>query len=333
MQIRHLNRFIRQTIMSVAVLCLMYTSVQADNKNKILYINSYHEGYQWSDGILRGIKSRLVIENVWFKTYYMDSLRNAEPEKIKESVKKIKTLIDNLEPDVVIISDENAVKHILTQHYKNSKIPFVFSGMNWDASIYGLPFENTTGIIGIAMVSSIVDLLQNYSKGNRIGLLARDTLPARKNADHYQKKLGKVFSQIYFTNTFDDWKKRFLELQKQSDLIILDHTDGLKNWQYNKAIKFIHDHASVPIGTMDMWMSKFGLITIAKYPEEQGWWTAELAIKILNGTPPNQITIEKNKRAKLFINMSLANQLGITFSPELLEIGEIVGKSANIEIR
>ncbi len=54
------------------------TSPSADgesNKKTILYINSYHDGYQWSDTILEGIRTELALSrfNIELQVEYMDA--------------------------------------------------------------------------------------------------------------------------------------------------------------------------------------------------------------------------------------------------------------------
>ncbi len=43
----------------VGMVVLLCTGVSTADKKKVLFIDSYHEGYEWSDGIVRGTKSVL----------------------------------------------------------------------------------------------------------------------------------------------------------------------------------------------------------------------------------------------------------------------------------
>ncbi len=296
----------------------------AESGNKILYINSYHPGYQWSDGIEFGIVNRLLIEDVWFKTIYMDSKRNRKPEQIDQAVMQVRQSIEHMKPDVVITSDDNAAKFVIVPHYKNSSIPFVFCGINGDAIEYGLPFVNTTGMIEVAHISSLVDLLSDYTRGKRLGFLSIDALSGHRTLQHYMKKLDREFEHAYFVNTVEEWKDRYRRLQTEVDMMILENPKGIEGWSMHKARKFIEQETRIPTGSTHLWLAPLTLISIGKIPQEQGWWAADAAIKILRGKKPAEIPVVTNKEAKLLANLKLAEKLGITLSQEILEIAGIL---------
>lgn len=52
----------------------------------VLFLNSYHEGYKWSDDVLDGIKSELHSDKMNFdlQIEYMDTQRTNDPEYIPE---------------------------------------------------------------------------------------------------------------------------------------------------------------------------------------------------------------------------------------------------------
>jgi len=291
---------------------------------KVLYINSYHAGYAWSDGIERGIKSRFLIENVWFKTHYMDAKRERTPEALQLAAHEAIAAIDKLQPDIVIISDDVAAKYVLEPHYKNASLPFVYCGINWDASVYGLPYKNTTGMIEINLVESLVDLLSEYANGEKIGFLSIDSLSGHRTLENYQLALNHDFEQAYFVNTMEEWESKFLDLQQQVDYMILESPVGIKNWSEPRAKGYIDQQVRIPIGSAHEWLAPLSLIAIAKIPEEQGWWSAEQALKILRGVLPSDISESKNRQGKLIANMEMAHKLGVTLSAEILHTAEIL---------
>ncbi|MEE9356270.1 MAG: hypothetical protein V3U75_11825, partial [Methylococcaceae bacterium] len=133
-------------------------SVQAENSiaKKILFVDSYHQGYSASSHILSGVKQALTGHNIDFKLIEMDSKRNPDPADIKAAALKAKAMIDKYKPNVLIACDDNAAKYLIEPFYKNSDLPIVFCGINWNASIYGFPFRNMTGIVEVALVSEII---------------------------------------------------------------------------------------------------------------------------------------------------------------------------------
>jgi hypothetical protein len=77
---------------------------------KILYVDSYHEGYEWSDGITNGIQETLDGTGVDLKIYRMDTKRNPDEGFKEKAGLEAKSVIEEFEPDVVITSDDNAFK-------------------------------------------------------------------------------------------------------------------------------------------------------------------------------------------------------------------------------
>ncbi len=298
----------------------------AEPNKKVLNISSYHQGSQWSDGITRGIESRLLVEDVDLETYYMDAQRNRSPIHIERVSAQIKNLIDSTQPDAVIVADDIAVRYVLESYYKNASIPFVFCGVNWDASIYGLPYQNATGMLETSFIKSIVDLLSQYAAGKRIGLLSIDTYSEKRSLEYYNQVLDRSIDETYFVNTMQEWETQFLRLQNEVDMMILENPEGIENWDNDRALKFVQQETRIPVGSSQTWLAPLSLITIAKKPEEQGWWAAEQAMQILGGKPPTAIPISENKEGKLFANMIIANKLGVTFAIEILQTATLIKK-------
>ncbi len=333
------NLFWSLLLRFVVVVSLLLTSLQslgdaADNHGyagkKILYINSFHAGYAWSDGIERGIRSRFLIEDVWFKTHYMDTKRRRSPDNIDAAVVLARKVIDEMRPDVVIMSDDVAVKYVLEPYYKNDTLPFVYVGVAWDSSVYGLPYQNTTGMIEVSLIGSLVDLLSQYASGERIGFLSIDALSGVRMLEHYERVLGLKFDQVYFANSAEEWEQQFLALQRQVDFMILESPEGIKGWTAARELPFVEREVRIPIGTSHKWLAPYSLITIAKIPEEQGWWAAEQALKILDGVKPEDIPETQNMQGELFANMEVAERLGVVFSAEILQAATLINVKPRI---
>ncbi len=298
----------------------------ADSHWKILFINSYHLGDEWSDGISRGVESRILVEDVWFKTHYMDTKRRRSPEEIEASAKKTLAVIRAMKPDIVITADDNAAKYVIEPNMDKMDIPFVFCGINWDASVYGFPTKNVTGMVEVNFIGSLVDLLAQYSKGNKLGYLSMDALSGHRSLEHYSRVLKQEFEQVQFVNTYAEWQARFIELQGKVDMMVLEDPSGIDGWENDLAIKFVRDETRIPVGTTHVWMAPMALLTITKIPEEQGWWAADTAMKILQGKKPADFPIAQNKQGKLIANMGISEKLGLVFSREVLQTAEILSE-------
>ena len=70
----------QRTVILLTMTCLLFVQLccvgDAAAGKKIFFINSYHSGYAWSDGIGKGIKDILNGTGIELKTYDMDTKRN-----------------------------------------------------------------------------------------------------------------------------------------------------------------------------------------------------------------------------------------------------------------
>lgn len=296
----------------------------AGSSPRVLFINSYHAGYEWSDGVQRGVESVLASKPVELHHFYMDTKRQRAPEQIAASAQRAVEEIERLKPDLVITADDNAVKHVLSAHFRDARLPFVFCGVNWDASVYGLPYSNATGMVEVSLIRSLVDNLTEVARGSRIGVLSIDALSNRQNVLYFERELERSFDEVRFVASFQEWKDQFLELQQQVDLLVLESPEGISGWDEKQGRLFVEQNARIPIGSTHVWMAPLATMTIGKIPEEQGEWAAETALAMLAGTPVSSIPITHNRRGRLLLNLRLSQPLGIVFKPALIRNAEIL---------
>lgn len=223
-----------------------------------------------------------------------------------------------------MVSDDNAFKYIIVPFYKDVALPVVFSGLNWDASLYGAPYANTTGMIEISLTNQIIDHLKTYARGNRIGYLSADTETERKNLEYYGKLLNINFDKSYFVKNMAEWESAFLKLQNETDLVIFENNAGILDWNSTTSAIYALANTKVPMGTTNPWIMDYSLLGITKIPEEQGQWQAEAALKILDGTKPSEIPLVRNKRGNLMVNLKIAKELGVIFNSSILKNAQVI---------
>lgn len=301
-----------------ATLCLSSAVAGSYDGKKVLYIDSYHAGYEWSDGITSGVENTLAGSGVELKVIRMDSKRNKGESFLQEAALKAKAEIESFKPDVVIASDDNASKFLIQPYFKDASVPFVFCGVNWDESVYGYPYKNTTGMVEVSGVKELVDLLKQFSKGERIGLLAEDTLTEHKEAENYKSKLG-INVQGAFVTSFEEWKQKFIELQDQVDILIIGNSAGMADFDAKAAEAHVLKHSRIPSGSIQINTMPYALIGYLKVAEEQGSWAANAALEILDGKAPTDIPISRNKEGKVVINLKMAEATGMEIPYSLIE--------------
>jgi ABC-type uncharacterized transport system substrate-binding protein len=284
---------------------------------KVFIIDSYHEGYPWSDELVRSAEETLKAEGVECKVFRMDTKRNQSDEFARLAAEKAKAGIDAFKPDLIIAADDNASKYVLVPFYRNASIPCVFCGVNWDASVYGFPCSNITGMVEVAPVAELLNYLKKCGSGPGAGWITADNSTQRKEGGAYKNTLKLDLTACY-VRSFAEWKKEFIELQKKCGSIIVGNNSGIPDWNDAGAVKFMRENTKVPTGTVYDFMMPLSVIGFVKQAAEQGEWAGETAVKILRGASPPSIPVERNSRGDLMINRPLAKKLGLEIPPEIL---------------
>ena len=280
---------------------------------KILFIDSYHEGYAWSDGITRGVQRGLKNSGVQLKIIRLNTKRNPDVAFKKKAAQKAKSTIERYKPDVVIAADDNASKFLIKPYYKDSDLPFVFCGVNWDASVYGFPYSNVTGMVEVAPIPQLIQQMKLWAKGDQIGFLGPDILTAKKEAQNYKKVFG-LDVKTYYAKNLADWKTGFIKLQNDVDMLIIASDGGLYDEHAKELEAFVRSKTRIPTGACYDFMIPYALVGVIKVAEEQGKWSAATALTILDGTSPSKIPIARNKRAKLVLNKKIGDAMGVDLS-------------------
>lgn len=319
-----MKRVVLTMLCSLVVLSLSVPGFAKTHAGKkVLFIDSYHEGYAWSDGITRGVRSVLDSSGVELKIIRMDTKRNKTKEFKKEAALKAKAVIDEFKPDVVIAADDNASKFLVMPYYKGAGPSFVFCGVNWDASVYGYPYKNATGMVEVTPVPQILEQLKPFAKGDRIGFLAPDILTAHKDVKNYREVFGYKI-EVYFAKDFEDYKKGFVELQGKVDMLLIGSDGGLYDDKEKELLSFIESNTKIPTGATHDFMASKAFLTYGKKGEEQGEWSAQAALRILDGTSPADIPLVKNKKGTLIVNARIAKKASLEVPYEMIEAADNV---------
>lgn len=301
--------------------CLMLLSPFRATAATCLWVSSYAPGYEWNDGIGKGIHS-VLDGRCEISEFHMDTKRNKSHDFARKQALKAKTLISQLKPDVVIASDDNASKFLVAPHFKNLEIPFVVCGINWSVKEYGYPYSNVTGVVEIFPVNPLVRSVKEIlSIGAGHGLLlVPDTRTAHKNFTHLKRHFSHSDFQLdaLFANTFDEWKQGFLEGQSYDFMVLLNNS-GIEGWNDAAARNHVITHGKQLSISFNRWMLPYSMVVFTKIPEEQGEWAGNMALAILEGSDPSQIPMTSNQRWNEYINTGLLKRSGIRLPRELQE--------------
>lgn len=285
---------------------------------RVFYVNSYHQGYPPSDEVFAAIRQVFdSVQGIQLESFFLDSKRNPSSESISENVALASEQIQKFKPELIIASDDDAVKYLVVPHLRGKEIPVVFCGVNWSADQYGLPAANVTGML------EVLPLKENLQQVKLFNPEARKMLILSENSTSEQNNrvlLDTLFRSSGFepeytlVNEFAEWKAAFIAANQTSDLIYLPTNGAIKNWDKTEAVETVSQNIKVPVITCDDLMMPYCVFGMTKVASEQGEWAAKTALKILEGKSIGEIPLTRNKQTKVFLNQELAAKIGFTWN-------------------
>jgi len=298
------------------LLGILFSACLPDSKKKIVYINSYHHGHPSSDEIMEGFVKDMPADSFEVFSYYMDTKRNPSKSFIQDKASQLLDSIINIKPDLLVVSDDNAVKYLVQPNLQKLTMPIIFCGVNWTDKDYNLPNNQVTGIIEILPVADAVQMLKShYSSAKKLLVLNENTTTSRKE----QQILDTLFQNFGLSATFklvdnfQEWKTAFADGNIEFDIIYISTHAAIKGWDKNEAEEFISKNIKVPVFTCEDFMMPYAVLGVTKIAEEHGIWAAVSAKKILSGVRLDDIPVTKNKQSNKWLNLHLAHK--INFKP------------------
>lgn len=316
------------TVLFFVFICIFNVNalLSADIKHKkVMYIDSYSLNYPWSSKITSVI-SKIMDENrVDLRIFHMDTKENYSDEYKKKSALKAYNAIQEYKPDLIISTDDNAAKYLVDPYLLDMDIPIVFAGINWSAADYKfVDDELVTGMIEVSGIDELLRITRTVAKGNVIGFLSSDTATEHKDVKYINEIYNIKFDKTVYVSEFEEWKKQFINLQKEVDIIYIGNVHGINNFNKEEAIEFVETNISLPTCSTLDFTSEFGAINYIRLAEEQGEYVAETAIRILNGSYPSDIPVVMNKKGRVLINNRLVNKLKLDIPTNILEVADFL---------
>lgn len=290
-------------------------------KKKIVYVNSYHRGHPSSDEIMDAVIESFSADSFELTAFIMDSKRNNSIEFIENRSKELSDSIKLINPDILILSDDNAVKYLYLPYFKNTDIPMVFCGINLSASQYDLPYEKVTGMIEILPLEDALHTMSPYFPSlKNLLVITENTTTSRKEKELLEPMFTKleINATYEMVEDFNHWKTAFREGNMKYDMIYV-HTNGaIKGWDQEDAISFVNQHIKVPLITCEDFMMPYVVFGQTKVAAEHGIWAANTAKKILEGKSPGDIPVINNQLSTTWINAGLARKIDFRADSVLL---------------
>ncbi len=282
--------------------------------SRVFYVNSYHGGYPSSDAAMGAITGKLRAAGVDLRVAFLDAKRHGDSREIERTASAILQEIHSFQPQLVIASDDDAVKNILAPHFRSGPVPGVFCGVNWSSGQYGLPSPNVTGMLEVVPVGEVLEAVRKQRPSIRkLVVLSEDSISERSNRTILESRYREwgFDPQFVLVSGFEEWKRWFEKAQLEADVIYLPTNGAIKDWDVTAARAWVALKMRKPVVTCDDFMMAYCALGITKVAREQGEWAAQAALRILNGESPARIRVEQNRQTRCFWNPQLAEKAGL----------------------
>jgi ABC-type uncharacterized transport system substrate-binding protein len=317
---------------------------------KVLIIHSYHKEWGWNIDTEKGIRDGLeengyiLNENYELESFFMDTkISFTSPEQILNQANKAIELINNYDPDIVYVNDDNALKFVAipyTEQNPDKKLPFVFGGINADPENYDLidslekPGHSITGAVERFPYQQSFSLVKRmFPNKSKVVLFADSSESSNFLVDAFEKRYLNVVENpalevidVVQVSSFEKWKEKIIEYQDKADFIgtltyhqlkdennSVVHASEVVLWTINNnnlpEIGFLQFHAED-----GFWMA------VGVSPFKTGKYLGEIGSEILNGKNPSDIPIIDPKLLDVAFNLERSKMLNIDIPIDILGI-------------
>lgn len=279
---------------------------------RVFYLNSYHQGYASSDDAMAAIRELLGREGIELHVEFMDAKHHPGDADLRRRAAEVLASLRRFQPNLLIASDDDAVKYVLAPYYSKGPIPAVFCGVNWSAKQYRLPTANVTGMLEVVPIEETLrQIQQSYPGTRRLCVLSENSTSERSNRELLDPKYRALGLDPHYVlvNDFEEWKSAFAKAQADSDVLYLPTNGAIRGWDANAAKQWVGRFIRKPVVTCDDFMMPYAVFGLTKVAREQGEWAARAALEILHGKRPGNIPVVPNTQTRCFVNPDLADRI------------------------
>jgi len=311
------------TVLLFIAACLLPGPGLADQTKKhILYLNSYHHGYQWSDAILEGVRSEMnksgyVID---LQIEYMDAKKYNYEHVTGMLLRLYREKFANERFDMVMVSDNNAFTFV--SHYRDELfpgVPLVFCGVNDVKPGEVEALGNVTGVVeNFALDRTMDEALRLHPYTRRMVVVSDESttgVAIRKQVEdampRYADRLKiEYWSQLSMAEMLD--RAKALPPDTMLFFIPIYQTVGGRTFTSVEVMEAIYENSRVPIYTAWEFLLGHGAVggwLISGY--KHGQLAASMALRVLGGEPISSIPIHYAPFGEYVFDYNVLKRLGV----------------------
>lgn len=294
---------------SALLLIICFSSITLFSASKTaLFLHSYNNGLAWTDNLNNTIYTELKNyygSDLDIRIEYMDTKRFEDSAYLKHFSTYLLTKYKDVNFDI-IISTDNAAYEFLKNQYNGfvKSVPVVSCGVNF---VNDMPSGFTGLIEDIDVQSNLKCLTSLHPDYNKVYIINDKSITGSLVHQQTLQVIENNFPDLRYTFitdiAYEDLKQKLTTL-KDGDIVLLLIFNYDKNGltiPYDDILDDIKPYCKVPIyGVWDFYLGKGivgGKITSAYYHATK---TAEIAKKVLDGAPTDQLKLEPGPTKYMF---------------------------------
>ncbi len=195
---------------------------------RVLILNSYHQGFRWTDDIVGAVTSTMTsaLSKVDYDIEYMDSKRY-HGEKLDQVMLEILSFkFRHLIPNIIITSDDGALHFMKLYHQRLfPNVPVVFCGVNNTRDALSVDRRYFTGIVETLDIRANIALILRLLPGVNEIVVVSDGTPTGIGTRQMVREAARDYPGITFTYlngeelTTDEMLARLSQLKATSAVI------------------------------------------------------------------------------------------------------------------
>ncbi|ASC94538.1 ABC transporter substrate-binding protein [Sulfurospirillum diekertiae] len=288
----------KKFILFFSVLLFLSQSSLFAHDKKILVINSYHKGFQWSDDVLSGMEE--VFYNhpeITINILYMDSKRVSSEEYYAKLRELYKLQLKNQKYDLIVAVDKFAYDFLIKYYHELfTNEPIVFTGLEQfvvedvqkqglDDRIYGI-LEKRSIPESIPMIAHMMPNLKKLYIINDASANGDDSEPFIQQAmsEHHNQFEIEYIRQ----STLEELEERFSKPNKDEAVFFVRfYNDKYGNLYKNSQIASMINKSALPVFITDTLFIGKGALGGKLVPVKNvGIATGEMSIDVLDKKIP-----------------------------------------------
>ena len=302
--------------------CLPGTPAKAEKPSRsLLYLNSYHQGYRWSDSIMEGVRS--VLDGSQYKIdiqiEYMDAKRYNYKDVTGMLVRLYKEKYEHEHFDIIIASDNDAFSFAI--QYRDELfpgVPVVFCGVN-DPEPDVLKQGNLTGVVEQFDLPRTLDVVLKMHPDKTRMIVVGDSSTAGTAIRH---QIENAVPQYRDKLTVDYWidmslrkvLDRVQTLPDDTFLFFIPYYQiiGSRFLTAEEVMESIYERSSVPIYTTWEFLLGHGAVggrLLSGFLHGQA--TASIALEVLDGKNPDDIPVYMETTGEYLFDYKVIQRLGL----------------------